>query len=75
MLQFGMPKGCAERIHLSEVVSKAVGNVYPAKARRDRTIRENGDVPAHEVAHSDARTSERRAVTALGQHKKDHGCI
>jgi hypothetical protein len=65
---------CPVRIKLSDVVAKAVEEVYSAKADADRAVRDKKNHAAASVRLSDARQTELEAVRALEQHRKEHGC-
>jgi len=70
-----MPEeGCEEQSRLALAVVAAINKVHDA--RRDlETVRERRvDVSQYEFALRNARLDERRAVSLLEAHKKDHGC-
>jgi len=64
----------AERVKLSDAVTKAVQAVYSAKLEEAKAIKERGSVTSALSLLADARTAERRAVHALDKHRKEHGC-
>lgn len=53
------PTHCPERLRLSNAVIDAVARVYQAKTDEERAI---------------AGATERLAVAALDQHRKEHNC-
>jgi hypothetical protein len=65
---------CAERLRLGEAVLKAVQGAYAAHSNYHSAIRDKKDSTAESAALEDARRAESRAVAALEQHRKEHGC-
>ena len=65
---------CPERLKLSDVVTKAVQRNYSAKAAYDRAIKNKKDAAPFATELAAAREAEREAVSALDNHRKEHGC-
>jgi hypothetical protein len=65
---------CAERTRLSEVLAKAVQDTYSANISLIAAQKEKRDVTSHAVLLIKTRSAEFAAISALEQHKKEHGC-
>ena len=65
---------CADRLKLSEAVTKAVEANYAAKVAQDEAVKSKRDVTPFAIAVANARKAESEAVEALSKHRKEHGC-
>ena len=65
---------CAERLRLSEVVTKAVRENYAAKAARDQAVKDKKAHTLFAAVVAAARRAESAAVAALNKHRKAHDC-
>jgi hypothetical protein len=63
---------CAERLQLSDVVTKAVQETYAAKEAQDR-LRSKKDIGPL-IGAAACRTAQRAAVSVLNPHRKEHSC-
>lgn len=65
---------CADRLKLSEAVTKAVQASYAAKVAQEEAVKSKQDVTPFVLAVAVARKAERDAVKALNEHRKEHRC-
>jgi hypothetical protein len=65
---------CVEQARLSDIVAKAVRAVNSVKLEQTQAWKEKRDTVPFAAVLAQARIAERRAVAALDQHKKEHGC-
>ena len=65
---------CAEQARLSIAMRIAVQAVFVAKAEYNMAAKELRDTARYAALLADVRAAEDRAVKALDQHRKEHGC-
>jgi hypothetical protein len=65
---------CAERLRLSDTVTKAVQANYAAKDAHERALKRKENAAPLIAALAIARKAESNAVAALNRHRQDHGC-
>ena len=65
---------CEQREALASEVVKSVEAVYKGKANLDSATKSKRDTAPFKAALAETRIAERKAVAALNEHRKDHGC-
>jgi hypothetical protein len=65
---------CQEQSTLAHAVVVAINAVYKAKQELETAKADKANNESHVIALAVARTAERRAVSALDNHKKEHRC-
>jgi len=65
---------CAEKARLAEALEKAVQATLSANANRLEALKEKRDASSHAVQLIKTRSAEFAAMSALEQHKNEHGC-
>ena len=67
-------KTCEERLRLSDGVAMAVQVLFAAEAVRGRAVKAKKELSAYDAVLAEARKAERFSISALDQHRKEHGC-
>jgi len=65
---------CAEKARLVEALEKAVQATLIVNANRLAALKEKQDASSHAVQLIKTRSAEFAAMSALEQHRSEHGC-
>jgi len=69
-----MKENCTERIRLALEVAKSVEKLHATQAAKKLAVQGKRDTTTYNLVLAEVRDEGRRALAALNQHKKEHGC-